>query len=181
MAPFLPVRPLNRSQGLRLGTTGSQSLKDPTKTTYVDVGNGATRRDLAHHQAIGAVVVVGPLTNSTSTNVVVSGGQVTAQGTPDQTVAVAASELRNRDTGAYVTGAASPTLSATAAHATLARIDLVQVNTTTGAVTYKAGTAAATPAAPAADAGTIVLAQVARAANDNTISTGDITDVRPRP
>lgn len=177
MALYLPVRTIQRNRSIRVGT---QKLSHDT-TKYIDISDGATRRDLAHHISIGGVVVVGPVSANNSETVVVSGAVVTAQGTPDQTVDVSASELRNRSTGAYVTGAASDNLAATAAHATLARIDIVQVNTTTGVASYKAGTAAASPSAPSPDAGNIAVARVARAANDNTIAAGDITDVRPRP
>jgi hypothetical protein len=177
MAVYLPIRALNRSQGLRIG---NQKIT-ATATHYVDISNGNTRKDLTSHSAIGAYVVVGPLSATNSNSVVREGAVVTANGTPDQAVDVSAGELLNRSTGVYVTVAAVADLAATAAHATLARIDIVQVHVTTGVASYKAGTAAATPVAATPDASNIVVATVARAATDNTIATADITDVRPRP
>lgn len=177
MALYLPIRAFNRSQQVRID--GQKIL--PTATTYVDISIGTVRKSVGYHSAIGAVYPVGSLTASNASVVFTNGVVVTAQGTPDQTVAVSAGELRDRTTGVYVAVAAVSALAASAAHATLARIDIVQVNTTTGVATYKAGTAAASPVAPAPDASNIVVANVGRAATDNTISTSDITDLRPRP
>ena len=177
MALYLPIRAISRSQKVRIGTQTAV----PTATIYVDIDDIPTRRDLHHHMAIGAVIVVGAASASNSATVVREGAVVTANGTPDQAVDVSAGELYNRSTGAYTSVALVADLAATAAHATLTRIDIVQVNTTTGVATYKAGTASATPVAATADAGNIVLARIARAATDNTIATADITDVRPRP
>lgn len=177
MALYLPIRAISRSQNVRVG--GQKITVD--STAYVDISDGATRRELHHHQAIGAVIVVGGLSATNSDAVVREGVEVTPQGSPDQTVDVAAGELIIRSTGGRVTVALVDNLAATAAHGSLARIDIVQVHTGTGVATYKAGTAAATPVAPSPDASNIAVARVARAANDNTIAAGDITDVRPRP
>ena len=176
MAVYLPIRALNRSQRVRIGN----ATVTPTTTTYVDISDGNARRELANHSSIGAVFAVGPLTATNSDAVVHSGTTVTANGSPDQAVDVAAGELRIRSTGTYVTVAAVADLAATAAHASLARIDIVQVHTGTGVATYKEGTASATPAAPSPDASNIVIARIARAANDNTIATADITNAQPR-
>lgn len=176
MALYLPIRAISRSQQVRIG--GTEITRDATH--YVDISDGKTRRDLERHQAFGAVIVVGSLTASNSDGVVVTGGAVTAQGSPDQTVAVAAGELWNRGDGKYVSIVADAALAASAAHGSLARVDIVQVDLDTGVASYKSGTAAASPVAPAPDSNKVAIANVARAATDNTIASGDITDVRPR-
>lgn len=177
MALYLPIRAISRSQGVRVGGTKVST----TTTKYVDISDGQTRRELNHHSAIGAVVVVGPLTATDSDIVVETGGLVTANGSPDQAVDVSAGEVRVRSTGEWTAFTAASNLSATAAHGSLARVDIVQVDSTDGTVSYKAGTAAASPVAPDPDEDNVAIAEIARAANDNTIASGDITDVRPRP
>ena len=107
---------------------------------------------------------------------VYSGGAVTAQGTPDQTVAVSAGEIITPVGKPYSFSAVSA-LAATAADATNPRIDIVYVSAT-GVVTYLAGTAAASPSQPATPANGTLLAAITRAANDNTIATADIADRR---
>lgn len=177
MALYLPIRALNRSSNIRIN--GQKVV--PGTTFYVDISAAGVAKELAYHSAIGQVYPVGPLTATNAPVVVREGVLVTPQGSPDQTVDVSAGELYNRAAGTYVSVALVDNLAATAAHATLARIDIVQVNTTTGVATYKAGTAAASPVAPSADASNIVVATVARAATDNTVAAADITDVRTRP
>lgn len=176
MALYLPIRAFNRSQNVRIGLQKISA----TTTAYVDISDVSIRKEFTYHSAIGAVYPVGPVSSTNSEAVVVTGASVTANGTPDQAVDVAAGELYNRTLGKYVSVALVDNLAATAAHATLARLDIVQVNISTGVATYKAGTAAASPVVATADAGNVVLATVARAATDNTIASGDITDVRPR-
>lgn len=107
---------------------------------------------------------------------VFTGGAVTAQGTPNQTVAVSAGSIITPKGKRYAFNAVSA-LAATAADATNSRIDIVYV-TSAGVVTYLAGTAAASPSQPATPSNGTILAAVYRAANDNTISTSDITGQR---
>ena len=107
---------------------------------------------------------------------VFTGGAVTAQGSPDQTVAVSAGSIITPEGKRYAFGA-SATLAASAADGTHPRIDIVYV-TSAGVVTYLAGTAAASPAQPATPSNGTILAAITRAANDNTIATSDITDQR---
>jgi hypothetical protein len=68
MALYLPIRAISRSQNVRIG--GTKITRDTTH--FVDISVGATRRDLERHQALGAVIVVGPLSaqNSTASSVV---------------------------------------------------------------------------------------------------------------
>ena len=63
MAPFLPIRAANRSQGIRIG---KKHIKTDV-TTYIDLGDFASYppvlKELQNHLSIGAVIVVGPLSN----------------------------------------------------------------------------------------------------------------------
>ena len=107
---------------------------------------------------------------------VFAGGVVTAQGTPNQTVAVSSGAVLTPEGRPYAFDSVS-SLAATAADVTNPRIDIVYV-TSAGVVTYLAGTAAASPAQPSIPSNGTILAAVTRAANDNTIATSDITDHR---
>jgi len=103
-----------------------------------------------------------------------SGCAVTAQGTPDTTVAVAS--------GTTVVGTVSSVVSAgnltmTAAHGTNPRFDLITVNNV-GTKAYTAGTAAASPVFPAIPANSVVLAAIYVPANDNIINATQIVDKR---
>lgn len=106
---------------------------------------------------------------------VVSGCDVTAQGSPDMTVAIAAGTIRIAS-GALVT-VASGNGTIGAADATNPRIDLISASNA-GVKTVTAGTAAASPKPPDLPAGNVALAMVYVAANDTAISTGEITDKR---
>ena len=123
-----------------------------------------------------------PLTDVSATVAMLNAGgvftgcAVTAQGTPNQTVAVSSGSIVTPDGKRYAVSAVS-SLAATAADATKPRIDIVYI-TNAGVVTYLAGTAAASPAQPATPSNGTILAAIARAANDNTIATADITDRR---
>lgn len=103
---------------------------------------------------------------------VVSGLGVTAQSTPDMSVSVAAGTGYRAD-GTRFNFPSAVTLPATAADATNPRIDIVYVSTA-GVRTYLAGTAAATPAAPATPTGGTLLAEISVAAEATTILTADI-------
>src|SRR4051812_48830399 len=111
MPPYLPIRALNRSQGLRIGTI----KPDVNTTVYVDLGDGAQRRDLARHSSIGAIYAVGPLSNSNnSTGRVVTGGVVSeGADNSDLLLAVTAGEYRKED-GTYVSGGVSTTITISA-------------------------------------------------------------------
>lgn len=105
---------------------------------------------------------------------VVSGCGVTAQGTPDMTVAVAAGTIQESDTAYSITGANA---TITAADGSNPRIDLVCAKTDDTLV-VTAGTAAANPKAPDIPANNILLAIVYVPASDTAIETGQITDKR---
>lgn len=105
---------------------------------------------------------------------VVSGCAVTAQGSPDMTVAVAAGYIRVA--GAYVAVTVG-NVTITTADATNPRIDLVVVSNA-GAKSVTAGTAAANPKAPDIPANSVLLAMVYVPATDTTIASNQITDKR---
>jgi hypothetical protein len=108
------------------------------------------------------------------TNYVITGAAVTAQGTPDMTVAVSAGQVVSNGVLKNFT-AGNATI--TTANATNPRLDLVVI-TSGGAIAVRAGTAAAAPKPPARTANDVVLAIVYVPANDTTISADQITDMR---
>lgn len=105
---------------------------------------------------------------------VISGCAVSAQGSPDMTVAVASGVVRVSDTYVVVS---SGNVTITAADATNPRIDLISVNSS-GTKVSTDGTAAASPKAPACPANAVTLAMVYVPATDTTIATNQITDKR---
>lgn len=105
---------------------------------------------------------------------VLNGCAVTAQGSPDMTVAVAAGVVVITGVSKAVT-AANGTI--TTADATLPRIDLVSINSS-GAIVVTAGTPASEPGAPALPASSALVAMVYVPANDTTIASNQITDKR---
>ncbi len=176
MAPFLPVRAISRSQAVRVGR---QTLKTG-RTTYVDLGSqvesGGVKagsplpyspfKELQNHLAIGAVIVVGALTNTANPWVLEgTGGVASATKAAEPEVAVTAGELYNRDTGQYV---AFPELAAAkkkfTEEAGKSRIDIISVEEVGAkAPVYTEGVAAATGSevAPATPEKSVLLATVA--------------------
>lgn len=105
---------------------------------------------------------------------VLSGCAVTAQGSPNMTVAVASGLVYSDPNVRTVTGA-NATIAA--ANATNPRIDMVVIDAA-GAIQTRGGTAAAAPKPPVLTAGDVALAQIFVPANDTTISSDQITDMR---
>ncbi len=108
---------------------------------------------------------------------VVSGCDVTPQGAPDTTVAVAAGVVRIAGTDVAFAGG---NVNCGAANPALPRFDLIIINAA-GAALAVNGVAAAVPVFPggAAVPGTsVVIAAVWRAANDDTITAADLVDKR---
>lgn len=108
-------------------------------------------------------------------NCVLSGGAVTAQGSPNMTVAVAKAAVLSN--GVLFAVAANASVSISAADATNPRIDYVVINSS-GAIAVRTGTPAAAPKPPARTANDVVLAQIYVPANDTTISSDQIFDRR---
>lgn len=107
---------------------------------------------------------------------------VTAQGTPDNTVAVAEGVVCNKGK-LYQVDAANVTITNYSDGTVDEFLLHVVVVTAAGALTYRAGTQAARPVLPALTAGDIALAvilvdSVGQAAGSLDIAAGDITDMR---
>lgn len=107
-------------------------------------------------------------------NCVLSGCAVTAQGTPDMTVAVAKGAVLSGGTLFAVT-AGNVTIST--ADATNPRLDLIVVNSS-GTKVARTGTAAAAPKPPARSADDVVIAVVYVPAGDTAIQSNQIVDMR---
>lgn len=107
-------------------------------------------------------------------NSVLSGCAVTAQGSPDMTVAVAKGAVLSNG---LMFPVAAANVAVGAADGTNPRIDLIVI-TSAGAKACRAGTAAAAPKPPARTANDVVIAAVYVPATDTTISTDQITDMR---
>jgi hypothetical protein len=107
---------------------------------------------------------------------VLTGCEVTAQGSPNMTLAVAAGTIQP-SAGVAAATVTSGNVTITTAHATLPRIDLVTA-AADGTKTVTAGTAAAEPKPPALPSGHIGLAMVDVPAADTAIQTAQITSKR---
>ncbi len=105
---------------------------------------------------------------------VLSGCAVTAQGSPDMTVAVASGSVRIGGTIATVT---TGNVTIAAADGTNPRFDLIAVDTA-GTKSRVAGTAAANAVFPTVPANSVILAAVYVPANDTAINANQITDKR---
>lgn len=105
---------------------------------------------------------------------VISGCAVTAQGSPDMTVAVAAGQVQ---IGGVLATVSSGNVNIGAADGSNPRFDLITVNNS-GTKACTAGTAAASPVFPTIPANSIVLAAVYVPTADTTIATNQITDKR---
>lgn len=130
----------------------------------------ATYADQAEPDARDFDVLVAALAQT----LVDSGCGVTAQGTPDLTVAVAAGTVIVAGAPVAVAGG---NLAIAAGNATNPRFDLIVVNNA-GVKSVTAGTAAANAVFPAIPANSVVLAAVYMPANAATVTTGQIIDKR---
>lgn|GEM_PF-1384952 len=105
---------------------------------------------------------------------VATGCAVTAQGTPDMTVAVASGSVMVTNSKAAVSAG---NVTITAAHATLPRKDIVVVDNV-GNKSVSAGTPAAQPLKPTVPPQSAVLAEIYVPAADTAINANQITDKR---
>jgi hypothetical protein len=108
MATFVTVRGLNR-RGVRIG---GKLIKNNASAT-IDLDDAKTRKELAHHSAIGSVAYLGSVggAGGSDSGVIFTGGVVSA-GT-GLTVNVSASEIRKPD-GTYTAGTAGTNVTVTA-------------------------------------------------------------------
>jgi uncharacterized protein YfiM (DUF2279 family) len=130
----------------------------------------ATYVDLAEPDSIDIDILVAAY-NSTG---VISGCAVTAQASPNMTVAVASGTVIVGGTRGTVTGA---NVTITTADGANPRIDLI-VSNGSGTLSATAGTAAVEPVMPAIPSTSVVLAIVYMPAADTTISGSQIIDKR---
>jgi hypothetical protein len=107
-------------------------------------------------------------------DVVLSGGAVSAQGSPDMTLAVAKAAVLS---GGSLLAVPAGNVTITAADANLPRIDLVVVNSA-GSKVVRAGTPSRRPAVPSLSAGDVSLAVVYVARGATSIAGSSLTDVR---
>jgi len=105
---------------------------------------------------------------------VISGCAVTAQGSPNMTVAVASGIISVAGVRVSVTGA-NATIGT--ADGTDPRFDMITVNSS-GTIATTAGTAASVPELPSIPSVSIVIALIFVPASDTTIATAQITDKR---
>jgi hypothetical protein len=135
MSTLVPLRAFNRSQKFDIG---AKSVS-PSSTVYVNVDSPRVQRDLARHAAIGALLQVGPSFFQADDGYVTGGGKVSSRAT---TLVLDVSPVAWVN-AAKVAGVQSTAGTATlgAADATNPRIDVVVVDTTTGAFSVIAGTA----------------------------------------
>lgn len=107
---------------------------------------------------------------------VVTGLIVAQQTVADMTVKVSTGTIYMAN-GTRFTPSAVASIAVTAADATNPRIDIVYVSSL-GAISYLAGTAAASPSAPAVPTGGMKLAEINVAANATTVVTANIVSKR---
>lgn len=187
MSTLVPIRAFNRSQRFDIAS----KAVSPTVTKYVNVDSGRVQRDLARHSAIGAVLQVGPSFFQNDDGWVTGGGVVTPRAT---TLVVDVGAVSWVNAAKVAGNSAAGTATLGAADATNPRIDIVVVNTSTGAYSVVAGTATAgaslTPTRPgvastflagvaAVPASSIALAYILLPATATTISAANVLDVRP--
>lgn len=135
----------------------------------------ANLADVFHeNQAEIDSVDLGILVAALAGNGVIEGCAVTAQGSPDMTVAVAAGYVR---VDGKVAAVLSGNVTVGTADGTHPRFDLITVNNA-GTKACTAGTAAAEPVFPAIPANSVVIAAVYVPASDTTIASNQITDKR---
>lgn len=173
MAEYVKVRGLSRTS-LRIG-----SVKVTNKHTVVlNLDDSVTRQAIQRHSALGSLTIVGDVApTNTAIDVITTGCQVAPRDSGRVLDVAAGTITLAAGTTRAVAGG---TVTVTAAHATLPRVDLVSADNTTGALTITAGTARATgPAAPATPLNGVPLAHVEVPPNSAAI--GSVNDVRPLP
>jgi hypothetical protein len=152
----------NNSENINVADAGNHFIGTEVEAVLQEVGSTLESHTSTLIEATG--------------NGVITGLTVTAQATPNMTVAVATGTVHMPE-GKRFTPVANSALAITAANITNPRKDIVYVSST-GIISYLAGTAAASPVAPNVPAGGLLLAEISVAANATTIVSADITDKR---
>jgi hypothetical protein len=201
MAPFLPVRAVSRSQRVRIGGVTIAAPKTSSEegsvvngvlygTTYVDLNPSSTAgkpkaypplKELKNHLTLGAVIVVGPLTNSNATVVIQSGYLVTNTKSKTPSLKVSSGVIENRSTGVYQFNL--ETVEKTLAEAAAGKeiVTAVFVKESNGAVKIEEGAEAAegTAKAPVTPAGSFLISTVV-VKNAAETAANSATNVGPR-
>lgn len=184
MSTLIPFKALNRSQSVDIGAKKLST----SKFALLNVDSSRVQRDLARHTTLGALLQVGAPIWQGDDGIVTGGGVVTARAT---TLVLDVAATGYRTAAGVDAVAAVGTATIGAADVTNPRVDTVVLNTSSGAYSVIAGTAAASgqianPAAPnfrgtlgALPANRIVLAYVLVPANATTIAQANILDARP--
>jgi hypothetical protein len=192
MPPYLPLVSLNRSNKVRingqtipalsqiLADIDTYSPNDAEGPAYVDLGATSEPgtpvwKEVAYHSSIGQVLVYGALANNL---VQVTGLFTTADGS-DLVLTVSSGTVKDLVAGTVLAVPAAQTVTVVA-DGTHPRIDTIQINKTTGVVSFVAGTPAVSPVAPAAATGNIALSHVAIATSATSVAQSNVTDVAPR-
>jgi hypothetical protein len=195
LAPFIPLLALNRSSKVRIGgqripsfaqALGSVEQYEPNDLdgpVYVDLGattepGTPVWKEIAYHASIGQVVVAGPIVSDLNA---IEGLFSTADGS-DLVITLSPGVITSltaaSGTPAVTSGGGTTTLSA--ASGSHPRIDLIEVNLTTGVIGHVTGTAVASPVAPAPGTGNVGIANVLVGTSVTLITQANVTDVAPR-
>lgn len=184
MSTIVTLRNFNRSQGVRIGGKKLRSNAD----TFVNVDSPRVQRDLGRHSAIGAFLHTGTAFFQLDDGYVTNGGVVSNRATG---LVLDVSPVSFITAAGATVSAAAGTATVGAADATNPRVDTIVVNTSSGAYSVIAGTAAAgaqiiNPAATGflASKGTvvanrIVLAYVLVPATATNLVAANVLDARP--
>lgn len=172
MPEYLPVRALTRSQKVRIN---NQHVKTYI-TSYVDLEDPKRRKELNDHMTVGAVVVVGAVTNTLPATVTSGLGVTAVSPYTSKSVKQAEGYIRTESTSAIVT-VASNTFAIEAAAAN-PRIDIVEVKNDGSEVKVKKGTEGSSPTAPTVDSGFTVLAEVSVAKEFTEVKPENLTAKR---
>lgn len=195
LPPFIPLIALNRSSKVRIGgvlipslsqALGSVEQYEPNDLdgpVYVDLGatvepGTPVWKEIAYHASIGQVVVAGPIVSSLTA---IEGLFATADGS-DLVITLSPGVITSLTaaSGSPAVTSAGGTTTLSAASGLHPRIDLIQVNLTTGVIGHVTGTAAVSPVAPAPTAGNVGLQDVLVGTSVTLVTQANITDVAPR-
>jgi hypothetical protein len=144
---------------------------------YADLGVAEVRRDIQRHSAVGAILPVGAVSLTVSSDYYKTSG-IAVSGDTGTTVKIASGVLTSRSQGTTVSVSAQTGLKVAAADTTNDRWDLV-VLSNSGVASVVTGTPAASPALPSAPANKMATAKVVVHANDASSASYTITDVSP--
>lgn len=188
MSVLVSFRNYNRSQRVRVGG----KVLNATSDTLLNVDSPRVQRDLARHSAIGAIHEGARGRIFQADDGYLTGGGVVANRATGLVVDISATSWVN---AAKVAGnAAAGTATVGAADGTNPRIDIVVVNTGSGAYSVVAGTATANATLAlqrpgqttntlagiaAVPASSIALAYILVPANATNLTAANVLDVRP--